>query len=443
MQRALFIPVFAWLAAFSAAAQTTHTVVARPNNTFDPAELTIQEGDSVTWTNNGGLHNVQADDNSFRCANGCDGQGGNGAPSSASWSFTLTFNDSGEIPYFCEIHGSAGGVGMSGTVTVQSGGGGPPPPAPNRFKSGFEAEDFTDWDDHVCPSCNVLAAVIAEGDSIFPQGGSGYKVDRAGEHWAHLEGPSDSDFDLILWWWNGSEWISVASGISPFSEETVAFQGEAGLYRWEVRSASGEGAFVLSLAHPNLVEGATNQLIRSAAARKRGGFGVESVYFEMTRNRDYLLDELPVNARRYEAVFWIKPLEGLTVAGKKQQILQLRQGGRAIVNLFLWAPEEEGGDHRLALRVRQGNGRFTPPASATLKTDRWRKVTVEWRAASEPGAADGEVSLRVGSQVAFSREDLDNQSHRINTVRFGQVNKGKKRTAGQVYFDNFNSNWEE
>jgi hypothetical protein len=26
----------------------------------------------------------------FRCANGCDGQGGNGDPSATSWTFTLT-----------------------------------------------------------------------------------------------------------------------------------------------------------------------------------------------------------------------------------------------------------------------------------------------------------------------------------------------------------------
>jgi plastocyanin len=88
------------------------------NNFFDPAEVVIQPGDTVTWTNVGrGLHNVRADDGSFRCANGCDATGGNGNPSAAGWSVSLTFNEAGEIPYNCEIHV---GVGMRGTVIVQA-----------------------------------------------------------------------------------------------------------------------------------------------------------------------------------------------------------------------------------------------------------------------------------------------------------------------------------
>ena len=88
------------------------------NFTFTPSELTIMVGDSVTWTNVEGFHNVSADDGSFRCANGCDGDGGNGDAASAPWSFTLTFDTPEMIAYFCEIHGGAGGAGMSGTVTV-------------------------------------------------------------------------------------------------------------------------------------------------------------------------------------------------------------------------------------------------------------------------------------------------------------------------------------
>lgn len=102
-------------------AQTNHTVRV-VNNSFIPRTLSIQAGDSVTWTNEGVNHNVRAADGSFRCANGCDGDGGNGAPASNSWSFTLTFNQAGEVPYFCEVHGSTNGsqvFGMAGTVVVE------------------------------------------------------------------------------------------------------------------------------------------------------------------------------------------------------------------------------------------------------------------------------------------------------------------------------------
>ncbi|NBB69524.1 MAG: hypothetical protein GVY33_04240 [Alphaproteobacteria bacterium] len=90
------------------------------NFSFTPENLTIQVGDTVTWTNEGGTHNVRADDGSFRCANGCDGTGGNGDPAPAGWSFTLTFDEPAElIRYHCEPHGAPGGVGMAGTITVE------------------------------------------------------------------------------------------------------------------------------------------------------------------------------------------------------------------------------------------------------------------------------------------------------------------------------------
>ena len=48
-----------------------HTVESRPDNTFFPRDLEIAAGDTVTWVNIGGRHNVAATDGSFRCANGC------------------------------------------------------------------------------------------------------------------------------------------------------------------------------------------------------------------------------------------------------------------------------------------------------------------------------------------------------------------------------------
>jgi plastocyanin len=85
---------------------------------FTPANLTVRAGTTVTWTNAGGFHNVTADDGSFRCSNGCDDTGGHGDPSTAAWSFARTFNSPTIVHYHCQVHGAAGGVGMSGTITV-------------------------------------------------------------------------------------------------------------------------------------------------------------------------------------------------------------------------------------------------------------------------------------------------------------------------------------
>lgn len=94
---------------------------------FAPQFLTIQPGDTVTFRNLGGNHNVVADNGSFRCAHGCDGDGhgGNGNATSDLWIATVAFPNPGVVGYFCEPHGSPG-EGMYGTITVVA----PPPPDP-------------------------------------------------------------------------------------------------------------------------------------------------------------------------------------------------------------------------------------------------------------------------------------------------------------------------
>lgn len=83
---------------------------------FTPARMEIHPGDTVTWRNAGGFHNVVADDGSFRCAESCAGAGGD--PSTVLWSFTRTFATAGSVPYYCEVHGGSGGRGMSGEIVV-------------------------------------------------------------------------------------------------------------------------------------------------------------------------------------------------------------------------------------------------------------------------------------------------------------------------------------
>jgi plastocyanin len=137
------------------AANQSVTVGPSGSLTFSPATVTINKGESVTFTYSGGVmpHNVAANDGSFRCANGCSDTGGNGNATDASFTFTRTFNTAGSFGYFCEIHG-APGVGMHGTVIVNDVAPSPPPgqninggisgnwddPTPNQGGHGFQFE---------------------------------------------------------------------------------------------------------------------------------------------------------------------------------------------------------------------------------------------------------------------------------------------------------------
>ena len=110
------------LAAAVTAAAANHQVAVRDSR-FDPEVVNVQPGDTVTWTHVGSItHNVLASNGSFRCAHGCDGEGGDGDPSTG-WSFTRTFTQAGAVPYYCQVHGSASGLGMTGQVNVADDGG--------------------------------------------------------------------------------------------------------------------------------------------------------------------------------------------------------------------------------------------------------------------------------------------------------------------------------
>jgi plastocyanin len=99
--------LFMFISGFSYA-QTMH-IVEVSNNVFTPSNLTIEVNDTVRWINMQGFHNVVADDGSFT----------SGAPSSDPWVYDNVFTSVSSNPYFCEVHGNSGGIGMSGVVTVQ------------------------------------------------------------------------------------------------------------------------------------------------------------------------------------------------------------------------------------------------------------------------------------------------------------------------------------
>ena len=84
-------------------------VIEATNFEFTPKNITVEIGDTVRWKNVEGNHNVVADDGSFT----------SGSASTSSWVYDHVFTSAGENPYYCVNHGSAGGNGMAGNVTVE------------------------------------------------------------------------------------------------------------------------------------------------------------------------------------------------------------------------------------------------------------------------------------------------------------------------------------
>lgn len=82
------------------------------DNAFDAKAITVNVGDTLTWTIAGqNEHTVTADNGSFDSDDLKAGE---------KTTFSFTFTKAGTFAYYCKYHGGPGGIGMSGTIVVQA-----------------------------------------------------------------------------------------------------------------------------------------------------------------------------------------------------------------------------------------------------------------------------------------------------------------------------------
>src|SRR5690348_3067179 len=106
--RSLRFVLFIVLAPFLAQGATTNVTVGQGGTVFSPKTVTIQTGDTITWTWAGNNHSATSgvpNTPSGVFDSGIKNQG-------ATYSFT--FSSAGTYPYYCRVHGAM----MTGTITV-------------------------------------------------------------------------------------------------------------------------------------------------------------------------------------------------------------------------------------------------------------------------------------------------------------------------------------
>ena len=93
---------------------------------FSPKTVTVNVGDTVTWTNQDGTTHTATDSGNFDTGNIADGA-----------SKSVTFNAAGTFGYICKIHPA-----MTGTVVVLAAGGGN---APNTDMAPTDPGRYGEW----------------------------------------------------------------------------------------------------------------------------------------------------------------------------------------------------------------------------------------------------------------------------------------------------------
>ena len=97
----------------AAGAPATTATISPKGLTWVPATVTIKVGGSVTFANPEGFQHTVASDTAGAFA-GSD----RATFSKVGATHTVTFSKAGVYAFHCELHGSVGGAGMSGSVTV-------------------------------------------------------------------------------------------------------------------------------------------------------------------------------------------------------------------------------------------------------------------------------------------------------------------------------------
>ena len=113
--RSFFTLVFSSIIGFFAMA-TNHQIAVGGSlgNSFSPSSITIAQGDTITWTNGGGFHNINGNQATYASN---PESFGNGGAASSSWTYQYVFNTPGSYTYQCDPHA---GQNMVGTIQVNA-----------------------------------------------------------------------------------------------------------------------------------------------------------------------------------------------------------------------------------------------------------------------------------------------------------------------------------
>jgi len=153
----------------------------KTTDAFDPYPVEVNKGDTVTWTNGDTqIHTVQ----SGTPSGGATGQFGGTADAPtillAGKTLSYTFNEEGDVPYFCSLHPS-----MVGLVKVSAGGGGGFTTTATIDGNSYEIKGMSE-------TVTATAAEIEAGEAVA------VTFDKAGEVELTLPKTMISGIDVVM-----------------------------------------------------------------------------------------------------------------------------------------------------------------------------------------------------------------------------------------------------
>ncbi len=224
--------------------------------------------------------------------------------------------------------------------------------------------------------------------------------------------------------------------------------------------------FAAAMALLVVMPASANTLTVNGAAAVDGNFGLQVTMQAGTTNRAYVRDNTPNGEKTYRAQFWVDRSGGIFMdnAGGtlSTRFVSFRAadenhaGGGTTVTVMRGifgrlAVDNPPGVARYTWRLgcRQDDGSFRYIGGSVIAGDGKKWITMEFKAASAPGANDGICRLYQGNtkytaNPVGERTNLENDLHDIDFVQMGAVsgftdNPQDDLTNGPLYFDSFES----
>ncbi len=139
----------------------------------------------------------------------------------------------GGTTYFQPVNEILSAYGL--TLTTSGGGGGTTPPPGSGACTGYES---------------TFTGSLSAGAGAYEPDGGYYQSTVSGTHRACVDAPAGTDFDIYLQKYSGISWVTVASGATSATDETLSYNGTAGYYRVRVVAYRGSGAYTVGITSP-------------------------------------------------------------------------------------------------------------------------------------------------------------------------------------------------
>ena len=175
--------------------------------------------------------------------------------------------------------------------------------------------------------------------------------------------------------------------------------------------------------------------VSSGAALAGSNYGLQASINSTTAM--HVTDASPNAEPHYRARFYFDPNSVSMASGDYMYILQGYTG--AGTGVFRVEFKNSSGVYQVRARVFNNSGAMTSTPYVTPLSDGPHFLEIEWGAASAPGLADGFMNFWVDGVLKGSVTGVDNDSHRLESVKLGIPYSAAAGTSGTMYFDTFES----